>query len=210
MTARSKLWITSAIIYALFFSWYTDLRPPLTEQEIAAYEARRLAEGGDPDDISMMAEFMRNDSGRQFLMINAIDYNENPGPVQGAGPNETAQDLMARYMEHMLPAMLSRGSHPVIIGDAVLTAMDLLGIEGAENWDTGAVFRYRSRRTFFDIVSNPEFQGELHFKHAALTKTIAYPIETQLYLGDLRWMLGLLMLAVTALLDAFWLSRKSV
>ncbi|MGI9316347.1 MAG: hypothetical protein ACR2QW_03345, partial [bacterium] len=69
------------------------------------------------------------------------------------------------------------------------------------------LFRYRSRRTLMDILSNPDFMGEHHFKHAALEKTIAYPIEPQLYLGDLRWLLGLFMLALTALLDALVLSR---
>jgi hypothetical protein len=36
---------------------------------------------------------------------------------------------------------------------------------------------------------------------AGLEKTIAYPIEPRIYLGDLRLLLGLLMLAVTALLN---------
>lgn len=208
MNPRKKLWLISGLLYLVFFSWYTDFRSPLTEEEIANYETRRLAEGADPAEISMLANFMRADTGRQFLMINAIDYNENPGDVEGAEPGESAEDLMARYMEHMFPTMLARASHPVIIGDATGRTMDLLGIEDAENWDAGAVFRWRSRRTFFDITTNPEFSGKHHFKAAALTKTIAYPIETQLYIGDLRWMLGLLMLAVTALLDAFILRRR--
>ena len=94
------------------------------------------------------------------------------------------------------------------MGEAASIAVDIVGIEGAEQWDVGAIFRYRSRRTFFDIVTNPDFRGEHHFKHAALTKTIAYPIETQLYFGDLRWMLGLLILAFTALLDALVFSKR--
>ncbi|MDB9969547.1 hypothetical protein OAD77_02130 [Porticoccaceae bacterium] len=208
MSARSKLWMISSLLYIAFFCWYTDFRGPLTEQEISSYESQSLAAGKDPDDIAMMANFMRKDTGRQFLMINAIDYNENPGDIEGAEAGESAEELMARYMTHMLPAMLSRGSHPVIMGEAASIAVDIVGIEGAEQWDVGAIFRYRSRRTFFDIVTNPDFRGEHHFKHAALTKTIAYPIETQLYFGDLRWMLGLLILAVTAFLDALVFPKR--
>jgi hypothetical protein len=85
--------------------------------------------------------------------------------------------------------------------------MDLEGIEGAENWDQAALFRYRSRRALLEIVTNPAFSGKHHFKTAALDKTIAYPIETTLYLGDPRLLLGLILLAITALLDAFILSR---
>jgi hypothetical protein len=42
---------------------------------------------------------------------------------------------------------------------------------------------------------------------AGLEKTIAYPVEPRIYLGDLRLLLGLFMLAITALLDAR-LARK--
>lgn len=94
------------------------------------------------------------------------------------------------------------------MGNTFSGAMDLVGIDGAEEWDSGAVFRYRSRRTLMDIIANPEFSGGWHFKHAALTKTIAFPIKTQLCLGDLRWLVGLLMLALTALLDTFVMSKK--
>jgi len=108
---------------------------------------------------------------------------------------------MARYMEHMIPELLSRACHPTIMGDAVYTTIDLLGIEGAEQWTGGALFRYRSRRSFMEIIANPDIRGRHEFKLAALDKTIAYPIETTLYLGDLRLLLGLILLALTALLD---------
>ena len=42
----------------------------------------------------------------------------------------------------------------------------------------------------------------------ALEKTIAYPIETTLYLSDPRLLLALVLLAITSLLDAFWLARR--
>jgi hypothetical protein len=128
--------------------------------------------------------------------------------VAGAAPGETAEQLMARYMEHMIPALLSRASHPAFMGPAIFPSMDLVGIEGAENWDMGALFRYRSRRTFLEIVINPAFAGKHHFKTAALDKTIAYPIEPVLYLGDVRLLLGLVLLALTAVIDSWLLTRK--
>ena len=67
--------------------------------------------------------------------------------------------------------------------------------------------RYRSRRTLIDIIGNAEFYERHDFKLAGLEKTIAYPIEPRIYLGDLRLLLGLFMLAITALLDAR-LARK--
>ena len=63
------------------------------------------------------------------------------------------------------------------------------------------MMRYRSRRSFLDIVTIPETMERHDFKVAALDKTIAYPIETVLNLGDLRVLLGLVLLSTAALLD---------
>jgi hypothetical protein len=90
----------------------------------------------------------------------------------------------------------------------VYSAIDITGIEGAEQWTDAAVFRYRSRRSFMEIISDPEILGPHHFKLAALDKTIAYPIEPSLYLGDPRLLLGLILLALTALIDGWKISRK--
>ncbi|MDG1906600.1 MAG: hypothetical protein P8I38_13330 [Arenicella sp.] len=208
MTSRSKLWLISALIYSTFVFWYTDFGGPVTESEIQDWKKSMQANGTSPERIAYYERFLKEDTGRQFLMLNAIDVNENPPHVEGAEPGESADQLMGRYMEHMLPELLGRASHPVIIGSAPFTAIDLVGIEGAENWDQGAFFRYRSRRDFMHIIANPTTLSRHKFKLAALEKTIAYPVETSLYLGDPRLLLGLLILALTALLDSFWISRR--
>jgi hypothetical protein len=191
MTSRRKLWLSSIVLYALFVSWYTDFGGPLTEAEVQAYisKTESLDLGGDPS--------------------NAVDLAKNPPLMEGAPPDADGQTLIDLYMEHMIPALLSRASHPVVVGKSVADSLDLLGIEGAEAWSDGAIMRYRSRRTLVDIISNPEFYARHDFKLAGLEKTIAYPIEPRIYLGDLRLLLGLFMLAVTALLDAR-LARKAL
>jgi hypothetical protein len=142
-------------------------------------------------------------------MFNAVDLAQNPPQVEGAPPNADGQTLLDLYMEHMIPALLSRASHPVVVGKSVADSLDLLGIEGAEAWSDGAIMRYRSRRTLIDIIGNPEFYARHDFKLAGLEKTIAYPVEPRIYIGDLRLLLGLFMLAITALLDAR-LARKTL
>lgn len=204
MTSRRKLWLGSLVLYAFFFSWYTDFGGPLTDAEIQAFVAKTQDQslGGDPSVRSALLEFLQNDTGGQFLMFNAVDLAKNPPQEEGAPPNADAQTLIDLYMEHMIPALLSRASHPVVVGKSVADSLDLLGIEGAETWSDGVIMRYRSRRTLIDIIGNPEFYERHDFKVAGLEKTIAYPIEPRIYLGDLRLLLSLFMLAVTALLDA--------
>ena len=201
MRRRVAIWGIPALLYAAFFGWYTDLGGPLAPEEIERFLVGFEEQGSTPEVVERLREFMETDTGRQFLMLNALDMAEDPPDVPGAEPGETAEQLMNRYMEHMYVELFQRACHPVIVGDAVHTAMDRVGIEGAEEWTMGALFRYRSRRSFMEVVSNPETRSRHEFKVAALDKTIAYPIETRLYLGDPRLLLGLLLLAGASLAD---------
>ena len=208
MSTRTKLWLFPALLYAVFVFWYTDFGGPLSDEEIDGFVKVMAGNGVAPERVDYYAQFLREDSGRQFLMMNALDMNENPPAVEGAPANADANTLMGLYLEHMIPELLKRACHPVIMGDAVYSVIDIVGIEGAEQWTGAALFRYRSRRSFMEIISNPDILGPHDFKLAALDKTIAYPIETSLYLGDPRLLLGLILLAMTALIDSWKISRK--
>ena len=193
-----KIWASLIIIYLGFFFWYTDLGGKLDSEEIDFF-LEKLQENNsdlDSDMYESIKNFMENDSGRQFLMVNNVDINENPEDVEGAEPGESAASLLGRYMEHMYSQLFKRACHPIFAGKAVWTAMDIIGIEGAENWDQAALMRYKSRRAFMEIATHPDMFGKHQFKIAALEKTIAYPVETQLYLSDPRFILGLIFLVL--------------
>ena len=80
MTSRRKLWLGSVLLYALFISWYTDFDGPLTEAEIQAFIVKTQDQdlGGDPSARGALLEFLRNDTGQQFLMFNAVDLRRIP------------------------------------------------------------------------------------------------------------------------------------
>lgn len=200
---RALVWGIPSLLYAAFVFWYTDFGGPLREPEIVAYLAKLDAQGFPAAARDRVRRFMETDTGRQFQMLNALDYAEDPPDVEGAEPGESAPQLMDRYMEHMYRELFKRACHPTIFGNAVHTAMDLVGVdalEAPEQWDMAAFVRYRSRRTFMEIVTIPETRARHEFKVAALDKTIAYPVETR-HLGDPRLLLGLLLLSAAALLD---------
>jgi hypothetical protein len=89
----------------------------------------------------------------------------------------------------------------VFFGRAVFDAMDVSGIEGAEHWEQGALFRYRSRRDIVEIATNPAFSERHDYKMGALEKTIAFPVEAVLYYSDLRVMLALLLFSLVSFID---------
>ena len=80
-----------------------------------------------------------------------------------------------------------------MFGDAAHTALDIMNAPGMEQWTRGALMRYRSRRDMMDISTNPAFSGSHDFKIAAMEKTIAFPLDPWMQLGDPRLVLGLLL-----------------
>ena len=169
-----KATIILLLTYAAFWFWYTPTGGPLTDEEIAVY----LNQIDSPEARAQIEGFAREDTGRSFYMLNALDINESPGVVEGAPVGASGQQLMDLYMEHMLPALLARASHPAFFGEAVGKSIEVVGVDNAATWDAGALVRYRSRRALLGIVTNPNFPGRHRFKVTGSKKTIAYPIET--------------------------------
>ncbi|NJN51991.1 MAG: hypothetical protein HC809_09680 [Gammaproteobacteria bacterium] len=205
---RKLLWGIPAVVYLVFTFWYTDLAGPVSDAEVDRFVAAFAASGTAPEQIATFRRFLEEDTGSQFIMVNLLDMAANPGPVAGVDGVETADQLMNRYMEHMWPALLRRACHPVFAGGAVHQAMDLAGIDGAEHWTRAALMRYRSRRDIAEIATNPAFAGPHHFKMASLNKTIAFPVEAQIYLSDLRVLLLLVLIAAVALTDVIVYGRR--
>ncbi len=195
MNATKWTWLVVGVIYLAFFSWYTSFKGPLTPAEIEHYMALSVAQ--DPDssaeDLARIRAFMEEDTGDDFVMINVIHLYDTPRQIDGVEPGDTTDDVLAKYMEYMFPAMLARASHPVFRGSAVSAAMDIMNADGMEIWTAGAGVRYRSRRDLLEIGTNPAFAGRHEFKVAAMAKTIAFPVDPFTYLGDPRLVLALLL-----------------
>ncbi len=198
---RTGLWLVPVVIYVVFSLWYTNLGGPLSSEEIDSFVAQLEQNGATAARIANIRRFMEEDSGNQFIMINALDLRENPPNLPATGPDATASDLINHYMEHMYPAQFARASHPIFFGRAIFDAMDISGIEGAEHWDMGALFRYRSRRDIMAISTNPAFAERHDYKMGALEKTIAYPVEADLYLSDPRFLLALILFSLVSFID---------
>ena len=202
-----KVWISLLVIYSSFFIWYTDLGGKLTDDEIEYYankfESNALKDGRviEPRIKELLQKFMEEDSGKQFIMVNVIDMSENPTFPDGTVSDESSDVLMDEYMEHMYVELLKRASHPVYFGNAVNGSMDIVGIENAEVWERAILVRYKSRRSFLEIVTHPDMNSKHKYKIAALEKTIAFPVENQFYLGDPRLLLGFILLIIGLLLS---------
>jgi hypothetical protein len=213
-----KTWLILGSVYIVFFFWYTDIEGALSQEEIQGFLNKheqniidnRLSPNLEELQLRMdfLRRFMEEDSGRQFIMVNNIEMDPDPGDVPGANSGESADELLSRYMEHMWPNLLKRASHPIFGGNAIWQSMDLVGIEGAETWDQMALMRYKSRRAFMEIVTHPNMMDRHDFKVAAMQKTIAYPVEPFAYFSDLRIILGMLMVIIGLSIQLILISKK--
>ncbi|MDE0886789.1 MAG: hypothetical protein OSB70_14775 [Myxococcota bacterium] len=194
MTRSRWIWLVLAVAYAAFFSWYTSFGGPLTDEEIDGYMAMAKGnpEAPPPEKLAILRRFLEEDTGDDFVMVNVIEMYETPLQIEGVEPGESSDEVMARYMAYMFPALFSRASHPILYGTAANSAMDIMNADGMEEWTQGAGMRYRSRRDMMEITFNPEFRGSHEFKIAAMAKTIAFPIDPWFQLGDPRLVLALL------------------
>jgi len=202
MSLRLLIWAVPALLYAVFFFWYTSFGGPLTSEEVERYMSVFEERGGDAEGLVRLRAFLESDTGNDFLMINNLHMKDTPDPVEGVNPDDSSDDVMAKYMEFMWPALLARASHPAMFGPAISDALDVVGIENARIWNRGAAMRYRSRRDMMEITTNPAFAGRHDFKTASLEKTIAFPIEDELALTDPRVLLFFVLLSIAGVLNA--------
>jgi hypothetical protein len=195
MTRTKWIWLVIMGLYAVFFSWYTSFGGKLTDEEIERYivEAESSQPRPSPEAVARLRKFMEEDTGDDFVMVNVIDMYETPQQIEGVDPGETSGEVLAKYMDYMLPELLSRACHPVLYGEAANTAMDIMNADGMEEWTRGAGMRYRSRRDLLEIAGNSDFTSSHEFKVAAMRKTIAFPIDPWFQLGDPRVLLALLL-----------------
>lgn len=205
---RVWVWGVPIVLYALFWLWYTPLSGPMTQSEIDEAVAALEDRGTAPETIDLLRTFFEQDDGKSFIIVNILDLAEDPVDLPATGPGASADEIMGHYMEYMWPALFSRASHPIFAGQAVADSVDVVGIEGAEQWGSAALMRYRSRRDMWEISSHPSFRERHDYKVAALEKTIAFPVAPQLVLGDPRFLLILILLAALSLIDNFVLRKR--
>ena len=195
-------WIISAVIYLIFFFWYTNTSGPLSPAEID-FVMERIDKGESTiskEDRSNFLEFLRNDDGGDFYMVNFLDVNENPPIMEKTGESASASDLLDYYMEYMYPELFMRASHPVFAGNVSASALDHIGAEETKEWDRTAIMRYRSIRDMLEIANNEIFSERHEYKINALIKTIAIPVSAPIFL-DFRLVIFLFLLTLTLLVD---------
>lgn len=199
MTKQKKLtlvnWSITIVLMLLFLIWHGAFEGPVTSAEIEYFVERYQAQHPEAD-TTQLRQFLEEDDGKPIVMVNVIKLYGTPIEVNGQSFGVTSEETLSEYTSFVLPYLINRGSYPIYSGNAVLNTMEVWGIENAEEWSSGALMRYRSRRVMMQMVTDPLFDQFHDAKIAAIEKTISYPVTTVVSIGNLDLTVGLALLSL--------------
>ena len=189
------IWIIALLLYALFWLWYCGVKGRLSKHEveifISSFEAKGLSESA----LLNIREFLEQDDGREFFMVNLLEIKS---------PKRESQKLLMGYFKKFMSGMIPRGGHPLFLAKAAAKNIENLNCEHADDWSSVGIIRYRSRRDFAQIVLKT-FGSEHHSdKLLSLKKTLAFPSTTTLFFWSPKIIIALV-LGLAAAVTQVWL-----
>jgi hypothetical protein len=193
-------------VYAAFWVWYGGDGDPLRPDEVDRL-TRAMADGArsrgiepDPHLLDAFRTLAAQDNGREFYMLNLMRFREKAFYPEGSEYDDDVKAAAARYGAVVLPALIRRGSIPILVAEWQGT---FLQPEGADEWDQVGIVRYRSRRDMLKMaVSLSSGGGGIH-KWASIEKTQVFPVAP---IVDLVFVRG----AVAAVLFAIGVAVHAV
>ncbi len=172
------IWFVAVFIYLAFRLWYDGPGKPLTPGEIEHFT--QIIKDRDPESVATLRKFMAEDDGREFIMVNLIEFNPSPVIHPDTGQEVRARAMLMAYFKPFMSAMLRRAGHPVLSMAGAGGYLDAWHTPPDPGWHAAGLIRYRSRRDCLLVsLANPDFDGLHKYKIAALKQTFAFPATTQ-------------------------------
>jgi len=201
MTTPFIIWISAFIVYAIFWLWYVGYRKPLSLTEIDNYldKLKAINPHGN-NDLGDLRHFLENDTGKSFVMVNSVQLKPTPDLVEGVKEGDSSLKTLIAYHKPFMKMMFKRAGIGIFQGRMATKSIDVIGIDNAEDWTISAINRFRSRRDFIEIMITPEFHEKHELKYAALSKSIATPVDPWFQLGGVPLTVGLIVALGAALL----------
>jgi len=188
---RAKLiWLASiGLLYAGLWVWYGGNGDPIPEEDglamLAEIEQRHGIKLEDTPEGSMsrnLRAMLPNDDGKEFYAVNL--------ETRAAGNEAKAAE--ARYGEIVVPLLLERGGHPVLVSERVGLMLGKYG----EEIDRVGVVRYRSLRDLLDMIADERMVEGNSFKTASLAHTEVFITRPTITFVQVRLMVGMLLALV--------------
>ena len=171
------IWIVMAVLYAVFWLWYSGTKGKLSQTEVESYMQQFESKGVNADNLANLRHFLEKDDGREWFMINLLELKS---------PKRESSKLLQRYTKTFMAGMFRRAGHPFFVAIAAAKNIENLNCDDADNWSSTGIVRYRSRRDCAETLLDT-FGSDHHAdKLASLTKTLAFPATANLLIGSPR------------------------
>ena len=171
------IWIVMAVLYAVFWLWYSGTKGKLSQTEVESYMQQFESKGVNADNLANLRHFLEKDDGREWFMINLLELKS---------PKRESSKLLQRYTKTFMAGMFRRAGHPFFVAIAAAKNIENLNCDDADNWSSTGIVRYRSRRDCAETLLDT-FGSDHHAdKLASLTKTLAFPARANLLMGSPR------------------------
>ncbi|MDF1866820.1 MAG: hypothetical protein P1U70_18440 [Saprospiraceae bacterium] len=204
MSTPLIIWASAFLIYAIFWLWYVGIRKPLLKFEIDYYlKEYSKFDNHSETDLAGIRQFLENDTGKSFVMVNSIVLKKTPDLVEGVKEGDTSLQTLINYHKPFMKMMIKRGGIGIFQGRVAGRSFDVINIENAGEWQISGINRFRSRRDLMEILISPIFHEKHELKFAALNKSIAYPVDPWFQLGGFPLTVGLVLALGAALLHIF-------
>ena len=171
------IWIVVAVLYGVFWLWYSGTKGKLSQTEVESYMQQFESRGVNTDNLANLRHFLEKDDGREWFMINLLELKS---------PKRESSKLLQRYTKTFMAGMFRRAGHPFFVAIAAAKNIENLNCDDADNWSSTGIVRYRSRRDCAETLLDT-FGSDHHAdKLASLTKTLAFPATANLLMGSPR------------------------
>lgn len=175
------IWLGALLAYLGFRLWYDGLGGPLTAAEVERFTElleKNVQEGLDKQDIAVLRRFMEEDDGKEFIMVNLIQFNSSPVAHPDTGEGVKANSLLLEYFKPLMKIFLVRAGHPVFNARVVGGYVEAWETAPNPGWHVAGLVRYRSRRdAMLASLASSEFHHLHRYKIAAIKQTFAMPTQ---------------------------------
>lgn len=210
LTLKASLWRWGilALIYGVFFVWYGGSGEPISSQEAERYlslaQARPVSEDNRDktkrDRLVKLHEFIAEDDGQEFVMVNLNVYREQPLYADGRAVIGSAQEAELEYQRRIVPHLFVRAIHPLLMVDPVFS-FGGIGDFDRQDWSRITLVRYRSRRDFLDFILKTSWGEDVDHKWAALDRSHALAATPLISFATVRLVPLLFLIVIGLLLD---------
>jgi hypothetical protein len=186
-TKQSKLTVGAILLatWATIAWFFYAPATPLSDQEIDAYmvKVQTLLEqsfvmpegsGLDPRGLegalADLRAFAKRDDGKAVYMVNLMKWREGelsfPPGADLANSISTAEEADIAYNQRLFWTLLANNSHTAYLASVEPNAFNYGTAAGgeADGWGEIGIFRYNSRRDFFDMVTSDAYLSAMYLK----------------------------------------------